>query len=338
MSKEVSLRDREPKPLAEKRSKRPSTKRRVLRWGFVTFAILVIVGVGFTGVMLIFASNQLLSPSFRGVTKNLSVCKAETEKYFGKACGNLRETHQFAFSEVKIPSLNGYELPGWLVKSADNGKAPPRGAIMLVHAGGSDRREDTRYIAFYLRQGLDVLTFDLGCHGEAPCPIYGMSYGARESRDVLGAYRYLTDRYQKVYAMASSVGAASILIALPEMPKLSGAIAENTSFQRLIKEAKESRSMPASLVNLLLKVTMLRGKFDGETSPEHSLQRARNVPVFFIHSKRDTTCAYQQTEDLFNLYKGPKTVWYPDVGEHAAIWDANPAEYEKRVAEFLCMK
>jgi alpha-beta hydrolase superfamily lysophospholipase len=287
--------------------------------------------------MLVFASNQLLSPSFRGVSKDLSVCKPETEKYFGKACGNLRETHQFAFSEVKIPSPNGYELPGWLVKSADNAKGPPKGAIMMVHAGGSDRREDTRYIDFYLRQGLDVLTFDLGCHGEAPCPTYGMSYGARESRDVLGVYRYLTDRYQKVYAMGSSVGAASILIALPEMPKLAGVIAENayTSFQRLIKEAKESRSLPESLVNLLLKVTMFRGKFDGDASPEHSLPRATVVPVFFIHSKKDTTCAYKQTEDLFNLYKGPKTAWYPDVGEHAAIWDADPADYEKRIAEFL---
>ena len=31
--------------------------------------------VAFTAVMLIFASNQLLSPSFRGVTRDLSVCK-----------------------------------------------------------------------------------------------------------------------------------------------------------------------------------------------------------------------------------------------------------------------
>lgn len=62
----------------------------------------------------------------------------------------------------------GYKLPGWLIKAADNGLEPARGAIMLVPAGGSDRREETRLIHFYLTQLLDVLTFDLRCQGEAP--------------------------------------------------------------------------------------------------------------------------------------------------------------------------
>lgn len=54
-----------------------------------------------------------------------------------------------------------------------------------------------------------------------------MTYGQRESRDVLSAYLYLAGKYEKLYAMGTSVGAASILIALPEMPKLAGVIAEN---------------------------------------------------------------------------------------------------------------
>jgi len=42
---------------------------------------------------------------------------------------------------VKVPSLNGYDLPGWLIGAADNGTGPAEGAIMLIHGGGSDRTE-----------------------------------------------------------------------------------------------------------------------------------------------------------------------------------------------------
>lgn len=308
-------------------------KRKLISVAIIGFvAVPVLFGGG-----LWFASNQLLFPVWRGVTKDLSVCQPETTKYWGAGCGNLRTTHEFKFNEVQVPSVNGYDLPGWLIGSAENGRGPAQGAIMLIHGGGSDRREETRYVRFFLGRNLDVLTLDLGCHGEAPCPVPGLTYGHRESRDVLSAYLYLTDKYEQVYAMGTSVGAAAILIALPEMPKLTAVIAENpmASFQRLIMEAPESRSMPGWATDLLIKLAMLRGRFDGLLSPEHSLRLAKTTSIYFIHSKQDTVVSYQQTQELAALYAGPKTVWFADKGSHAAIWDANPADYEKRVADFL---
>ena len=285
-----------------------------------------------------FSSGLLLHPSFKGLGKDLATCTPKTEKYFGKACGNLRESKAFTFSEVQVPSQNGYTMPGWLIQAADNGKPAASGAIMLVHAGGSDRREDTQYIGMYLDQGLDVLTFDQGCAGEAPCPAKGLSYGARESRDAFSAYLYLAQRYTKVYAMGTSVGASSILTALPEMPKLAGVIAESpyANFERLIKEAPESKNVPAFATNNMLAMAKSRGEFDGLLSPEHSLPLAGStIPVFFIHSKADTVANYKQTEDLVKLYHGPTTVWYPDKGEHALAMQAQPNEYQKRIDDFL---
>jgi uncharacterized protein len=316
------------------RATRGRSKKRLLAW--IGAALVVVLLVVMSGGLW-FASGQLLSPTFHGVSKDLAVCAPETEKYFGKDCGNLRENRAFTFGEVKIRSVNGYDLPGWLVRTADNAQRPARGAILLVHAGGSDRREDTRYIKFYLSQQLDVLTFDLSCQGEAPCPTSGITYGSRESRDVLSAYTYLTAKRDTVYAMGSSVGASAILIALPKMPKLKGVIAENAmaNFRRLITEAPEARSMPEFFSNLLVKLVTLRGHFDPSLSPEHSLAFAGKTPILFIHSKADKVVSYQQTKDLVTVYPGPKAAWYPAKGEHAAVWDANRAEYEQRVGAFL---
>ena len=308
-------------------------KRKLIWLAIVVFVLLFVA----LGGGLWFGSGSILFPSFKGVTRDLSVCKQENAKAWGEGCGNLRATHQFKFSEVHVPSVNGYDLPGWLVRTTENGMEPAKGAIMLVHSGGSDRREQTRHIQFYLSQRLDVLTFDLGCQGEAPCPVPGMTYGQRESRDVFSVYLYLTDKYEKVYAMGSSVGAAAILIALPEMPKLSGVIAENAmvSFQRLLKEASQAQSLPGFAMDAMIKMVMLRGRFDGLLSPKNSLPLAKTTPIFFIHSKEDKVISSQQTQDLADLYAGPKTVWFPEKGEHSAIWDVNQVEYEKKIADFL---
>jgi alpha-beta hydrolase superfamily lysophospholipase len=300
------------------------------------------IGVGVVAIGILagtwFSSGMLLAPSFEGLGKDFAVCKSETEKHFGKNCGNLRASRAFVFREVSVPSENGYNMPGWLIKAADNDRQPATGVIMLAHAGGSDRREHTRHIGMYLDQGLDVLTFDQGCAGEAPCPVKGLSYGQRESRDVLSAYHYATSRYERVYAMGASVGASAILIALPEMPELKGLIAESayTSFERLIREAPESKNVPGWATTNMIAMAKNRGRFDALLSPEHALPLAqKDVPILFIHSKADNVAAYKQTQDLVKLYDGPSSTWYPEKGDHALTANAQQAMYAQKISAFL---
>ncbi|XEC92622.1 alpha/beta hydrolase [Paenibacillus tarimensis] len=84
-----------------------------------------------------------------------------------------------------------------------------------------------------------------------------------------------------------------------------------------------------------LAVVQRSGKFDGRLSPKNSLKLSNSIPIFFIHSKEDLNTPYTQTRHLASIYNGPKTLWEPEQGEHAAIWNTNRAEYEKRVESFL---
>jgi pimeloyl-ACP methyl ester carboxylesterase len=301
-------------------------------------ALALIGGVPvFFAAGLWLAGNQLLHPAWRGATKDFTVCGAELTAAWGDGCGNLRLNGALRFSEVTVPSPNGYDLPGWLVRAADNGRPSAPGAIMLVHGGGSDRREVTRHAPYFLDRGLDVLTLDLGCHGEAPCPVAGLSYGERESQDVVAAYLYLAERYPQVVAMGSSVGAASLLIALPAMPHLAGVIAENpmAGFDRLIRETPASQSIPSWFTGLLIESVKRRGRFTALLSPENSLALVKDVPIFFIHSRRDEIVPVLQSQELAGRYRGPKTTWWPEHGAHSAIWDSDPAAYEARLTAFL---
>lgn len=319
---------------------KPSFVRRIKGW---SKRRKILTGAGAaTGLLMLFfvaglwnASGQILKPSFKGVT-DFVTCAPETEEFFGKQCGNLRNTEQYKFSEVKMTSENG-ELPGWLIKTADNGRGQSDGVIMLVHAGGSDRRQMTKLIDQYLDQKLDVLTFDMSCQGEAPCNRAGITYGERESRDVIAAYNFLLKQHDRVYAMGTSVGAAAVLIALPDMPKLAGAIAENppANFKRLLKEAPEAQSMPAWFTDALASLAMWRGGFDGEKNAEEAMTQAKDAPIFFMHSKKDKTIAPAQTEDISAAYTGPKIIWLAEDGEHSGLWDTNRDTYKQKVTSFL---
>lgn len=310
------------------------------RWSILRI-ILTVFGVVIGLFVLLFAfglwsaTDQILKPSFKNVTDTPSEGPT-TKKSFGNQWENLRYSRKYQFEEVRIASENG-ELPGWLVKAAENGRSQAEGAIMLVHAGGSDRRQMTKFIEMYLDQRLDVLTFDLSCQGEAPCNRAGITYGDRESQDVLGAFAFLTQRYSRVYAMGTSVGAVAVLLALPSMPGLRGAIAENpfASFRRLLKEAPEAQSMPGWFTDVLVGLVMWRGGFSDEKSAENAMRRGGKVPILFMHSKQDKTISPKQTEDLAVAYGGLKTVWIASRGEHAGLWEADPVAYEQTVADFL---
>ncbi|WP_196795709.1 alpha/beta hydrolase [Leptospira meyeri] len=312
-------------------------KQQILRkFGWFFFLLFCMIPV-LVGIGIWSASNQILFPKWKGITKDFRECSLDGERVWGKSCGNLRLTKDKWFQEISIPSLNGYDLPGWFVPTRKNGISLHKGVVLFIHGGGSDRRELSRFIPFYLNQGFDVFSFDLSCHGEAPCLFPGLSFGNRESRDVLSAYLYLNKEYGNILMVGSSVGASSILIALPFLNGVKAVILENPmlSFERLIFDSPESNVLPKWMVETLIGLVMSRGKFDSLASPENSLPFARNVPLLIIHSRKDTVVPYQHSETLAKLYSGPSEVWFPDFGSHGFIWETNRSEYESRVRNFI---
>lgn len=280
------------------------------------------------------ATGALLFPRFHQDPG----CSDDDRRYLGEACGDLRVTKQFKFSDVKVPSLNGYDMPAWLIRADDNGHGPARGVVILVHGGGSDRRGMTRYVPYFMGRAVDVLALDLGCAGEAPCPVPGLTYGERESADVLSAYLFLVEKHANVFAMGTSAGAAAILMALPSMPKIRGVVVENpyASFSRLMTESPAApKGAPEWMSKLMLGAAMTRGRFDGLQSAWNAVGLVEKTPILFMHGKADQVVPFAQTEQLAARYRGPKRVWLVENAGHAMLWDVDHAEYERHLTEFL---
>ncbi|ABZ97349.1 alpha/beta hydrolase [Leptospira biflexa] len=311
---------------------RKSIYRFGLYLGLIVVMALIVVFLG-----LWKASNQILFPALAGISKDFKECNSDAETNFGKFCGNIRLSKQYKYQEIKIPSINGYELPGWLIPARENGKSVHKGVVIFVHGGGSDRREFSRFIPFYLHQGFDIISFDLSCHGEAPCLFPGLSFGSREFRDVLSAYLYTEKKYQNIIMVGSSVGASSLLISLPFLKAVKGLVLENPmlDFKSLILESPESANLPNWMLQSLIEIVYIRGNFDFLLSPKNSLSFVNDVPLFIIHSKEDSVVTFHHSESLVNLYKGPVDFWFPNFGSHGKVWDTNQIEYESKVQNFI---
>jgi alpha-beta hydrolase superfamily lysophospholipase len=88
---------------------------------------------------------------------------------------------------VMFPSASGSRIHGWFAPGT-----PGRGAVLLLHGVRGDRRDMVSRAEFLHRLGYAVLLIDFQAHGESPGD--RITFGDRESRDVVAALSYLKQR------------------------------------------------------------------------------------------------------------------------------------------------
>jgi pimeloyl-ACP methyl ester carboxylesterase len=77
------------------------------------------------------------------------------------------------------------------------------------------------------------------------------------------------------------------------------------------------------------------GGFQAEdVSPEKAVA-ARSFPVFLICGGNDRNIPCRHSQRIYESAKGPKAIWTVDGAGHAAVLGHSPADYERRVIQFL---
>ncbi|MFD1255139.1 Alpha/beta hydrolase family protein [Devosia equisanguinis] len=287
------------------------------------------------GAILWPASEAILRPSGPGGVGEIGSCSQLAMQAWGTDCGRLSARTDIEKLPWEVQSDNEYMLSGWILRS--NAQDEYRKVLLYVPGGGSDRREASRYVDLAHSLGFDLASFDPVCHGISPCIGGGVSYGDKESVDVRSAVRQLTASYRHVVVMGSSVGALSILRALPSTHGVDGVILENPmeSLYQLLRDARESEGLPDWMVASLAGVAQLRAGSSAAPSAVEALRMADLPPLLFIHSKSDQLVPFDHTVRLAAEVRGEVEVWLPEQGDHGQVWNANPLKFEGRVRRFL---
>ncbi|MEU1406118.1 alpha/beta fold hydrolase [Streptomyces sp. NPDC005728] len=235
-------------------------------------------------------------------------------------------------ADVDVPGELG-SLPAWFVPGARDTW------VIAVHGLGTTREQAMNLMEFLHARRLPVLALayrgDLG----APRPPDGLNHlGETEWRDVDAAIRYAV-RYGagRVVLLGWSTGATMALRAAERSPvrdRIAGLVLDSPvlSWQATLRALAQARHTPEPLLPLAVRAAQGRAGLDADRTAETARLA---VPTLIVHGPDDTVAPWEYSRRL--AARRPDRVALHTVPQapHAAMWNADPEEYEERLRRFL---
>lgn len=234
---------------------------------------------------------------------------------------------------VAIPSGSGSELKGWFVQGN-----PGSGAIVLLHGVRSNRAAMLSRIRLFRAAGFSVFAFDFQAHGESSGNL--ITFGLLESNDVQTALAFLRRKLpeEKIGAIGISMGGAAALVGSDSLdvnalvleavyPDIATAVANRID----MRLGAIGRAMAAPYVYVMGPILGI------DASALRPVDRLKSFkgPLLMIAGSEDRHTTITETKAMFASANEPKELWVVDGAAHVDLQAFAPAEYEKRVVDFL---
>lgn len=214
--------------------------------------------------------------------------------------------------------------------------------ILLFHGYRSDGRFDFACaVKFYIELGLNVLVVDQRANGESEGRL--ITFGIKERRDVVTWTRFINRKYapRNIFLSGVSMGATTVMMAanlgLPQNVK--GIIADCgfTAAPDIIKKvARQAFKINASPILPILNIMCkLFGNFSlYETTTVKALKES-NIPIFFIHGKKDGFVPCKMTEESHKAAAAEKYICLVEDADHGISFLVDTDNIQKQITEFV---
>jgi len=235
-----------------------------------------------------------------------------------------------------------------------------RGMVVFAHEFGSDRKSCLRYTRPLLRGGYDVFAFDFRGHGNsAPEGGYRPRQwpSDRERADMLGAvafigsYLELQGRGRDIGLLGLSRGGGASILAAVGIDSVraivtDGAFSSDTLLEYLMRRFATIFARIRIMVEKhppafwrFLRWLLFREcarKFNCRfPSVRKAIVRMGPKPILLIHGEKDSYIPIAQSQELYDLARGPKHLWIVPGAKHNQSIVVQPDEYARRVLAFF---
>jgi len=242
--------------------------------------------------------------------------------------------------DFEVRADDGALLRGWKVRAAK-----PNGNWVLVFHGVADNRVGAVGQArVLLEAGYSVLMMDARAHGASDGAM--ATYGWLERNDSKAIVTALEDSEhpRHLFALGESMGAGIALQSAAVESRIEAVVAE-APFASLREAAYDYAGLqryPLLGMTLLAPgawMMIYHGELAagfpaGQVSPEKAVTD-RAFPVLLICDARDTVLPCRHTQRIYAAARGPKQMWVVARAFHSAALGYEPAEFRRRVLQFL---
>lgn len=293
----------------------------------VLLIILLVFLVGM-GIIGIYFTNESFKPKYWGYE----------EAYDNEVEHQLIDPdvyNQIQKEEIYIESDYNCKLHGIYF--------PLEGAIdtvIVVHGYSYNLFGSVKFMTFFRNQGYNVLIYDQRGHGKSGPSLCSM--GHIEKEDLKKWVDYIVERNGtkgRIGTHGTSMGGATVLLHGAMDHRVDFIIADCPfakvwdQFSHVLKTERHLPVFPILHAATLVSYFRIGTTFSN-IAPIKVLKDIK-VPIFFVHGKEDGYIPPKASEDMYNVYAGPKRLYLANDADHAYAYFEHPDRYEEEVRAFL---
>ncbi|QWC00122.1 alpha/beta hydrolase [Mycoplasmatota bacterium] len=211
--------------------------------------------------------------------------------------------------------------------------------VVMSHGYTYSYHGTIKYALMMIKLGYNVIMYDQRFHGDSGGK--NTSLGFHEKNDLYSVISFIFDKYGHDIFLGTygeSMGAATCLLE-QAMDKRVRFVISDSSFKNLkilIKSQIKAKGIPTFLfygiVNIF--VWLISRSNLSKVSPIDAIKES-DIPMMFVHGKQDDFIPYAHSVDLYEAYKGKKTLYLADKDAyHARSYYNNKEDYFKTLKEF----
>ena len=211
--------------------------------------------------------------------------------------------------------------------------------ILYLHGNCSSRVEGMRMTEELLKRDINLFLIDFPGCGLSGGDYISLGYHEKDDVGIIIDFLETLPGVGNIGIWGRSMGAATTMLYTHKDPRVK-AICVDSPFADFKRLAKEITLSYANLPNFIFETVLsfIRNTIKKKNGMDINLLKPIEAamktfqPVIFIHAKNDELIPFKHSSDLFEVYKGPKSIRYLDKGGHNT---RRPDKIIKQIGEFF---
>lgn len=244
----------------------------------------------------------------------------------------LKPDTNLPIDPLEFISDSGATISGWHVKHTDS-----KGVVLLFHGIRSNRLSMFKRAELLYSHGYSSILIDFQAHGLSSGQ--KITVGYLEKLDVLATVKFARSHYGNSFiaVMGVSMGGAAALLASPLSVDAMVIESVYPDIESAVHNRVKQRLGFLSWVPSKLLLFQLEPRLGIKLSDLRPIDSLDNVdsPILIISGEADLHTTKEETLQIFERAKEPKSLWIVKELAHEDVYSQYPEEYESKVMGFL---